>query len=216
MIYLFLGQDAFSKEAQLKALREKFLAKEVQDFNLDILYARELTLKELQKRLLCLPVKTPKRLIVIKESQDLKEEVRTFLLGYSRKPYPQVILILDMSRQDKRDEFANRISPYAKVFRFKEEPRIDSFTLSRSIELRKPDYALKVLSQLLKNGERPERILGGLRFAWERGVASPLETRRRLRLLLNCDRDIKTGRLSPAFALERLIIGLCCLGGPLH
>ncbi len=216
MVYLFLGQDIFSKEIQFKALKQKFLTKELEQFNLDILYARELTLKELQERLLCLPVKTTKRLILIKEAQDLKEEIREFILKYARKPYPQIILILDAQQQERSNEFISQLSRYAKTLRFKETPKVDAFTLSRSIELKKPDYALRVLNQLLKDGERPERILGGLRFTWERGVGHPLEMRRRLKLLLNCDRDIKTGRLNPTFALEKLIIGLCGLSSPLH
>ena len=67
------------------------------------------------------------------------------------------------------------------------------------------------LSKLLEEGERPERILGGLRYAWERDAASPLETRRRLKALLTCDIEIKTGKIKPVFALERLVIKLCGL-----
>jgi DNA polymerase III delta subunit len=71
-----------------------------------------------------------------------------------------------------------------------------------------------VLNQLLKKGERPERILGGLRYSWENSIATPLETRRRLKALLNCDIDIKTGRLKADFALERLVVSLCSLAKP--
>jgi len=216
MVYLFLGQDTFSKETQFKSLKQKFLEPNLEQFNLDVLYARELTLKGLQERLLCLPVKTAKRLILIKEAQDLKEDVRDFILKYAIKPLPQVILVLDAWQQERSNEFINRLSRYAKTLTFKTTPKVDSFTLSRSIELRRPDYALRILNQLLREGERPERILGGLRFSWERSTASPIEMRRRLKLLLNCDRDIKTGRLNPAFALEKLIIGLCGLSKPLH
>jgi hypothetical protein len=63
----------------------------------------------------------------------------------------------------------------------------------------------------LQNGERPEMILGGLRSNYERNVFKPLERRKRLKLLLNCDIEIKTGRLKPELALEKLVAGLCYL-----
>ncbi len=63
--------------------------------------------------------------------------------------------------------------------------------------------------RLLENGERPERILGGLRYAVEKTTYHPLESKKRLKFLLNCDTDIKTGRLKAEFALERLVVALC-------
>jgi DNA polymerase III delta subunit len=216
MVYLFIGEDSPSKNTQISRIKQQFFSKELEQFNLDILYARELTLVLLQERLLCLPVKAKKRLIVIKEAQALKEGVKEFLLEYAKKPRSQIILILDVECWARKDEFINQIYKYAKTFRFKETIRPDTFTLNRQIELGRPDYALRVLSQILKEGERPERILGGLRYAWERGVGHPITMRKKLGLLLNCDIDIKTGRLKPVFALEKLVISLCSLGKSFH
>lgn len=212
MIYLFLGQDSFSKDRQLKLLKQQLLTKETEQFNLDTLYAKELQLKTLQERLLCLPVKSAKRIVVIKNVQELKAETREFLLKYAKAPLKHIVLVLDVSEFDKKDEFVNRISRLAKIFRFKEEFRPDTFALNRQIALKKPDSALRILDQLLQEGERPERILGGLRYAWEKDALLPFESRRRLKLLLNCDIEIKTGRLRPVFALEKLVISLCGLG----
>jgi DNA polymerase III delta subunit len=209
VVYLFVGEDNISKDIKLNKLKQDTLPKEVEHFNLDTLYAKELTLRDLQEKLLCLPVKAKKRLIVIKYAEALREDAKEFLINYVKKPYPKIILVLDISRTQPKDEFINRILKYTHVFRFKEPIRIDTFTLSRQIDLRKPDYALKILSQLLKNGEKPERILGGLRYCWERDAHYSLEMRRRLKLLLECDIDIKTGRLKPAFALEKLVVSLC-------
>lgn len=211
MLYLLIGQDSLSKDIQLKRLKQEFLAREFEQFNLDILYAKELTLKELQEKFLCLPVKSPKRIIVIKEAQSLKEESKEFILKFVAKPDKQLILVLDITLRNRRDEFINRIYKYAKVLHFKEIVLPDTFTLSRQINLKKPDYALRILNQLLKNGEKPEMILGGLRYSGERDSLSSLEMRKRLRFLLNCDIEIKTGKLKAPFALEKLIVNLCAL-----
>ena len=91
---------------------------------------------------------------------------------------------------------------------------MDTFALSRAIDLKKPAYALGVLSELLKNGEKPERIMGGLRYSWENSSTDALVVRKRLQILLSCDIDIKTGRLKPDFALEKLVLNLCRLANP--
>lgn len=214
MVYLFIGQDSLSKALKLKAIKSEFLKEQTAPFNFDILYAKELTLRDLQEKLIYLPVRSPKRILVIKEAQNLKGESKEFIIKYVRTPYKQIILILDIDKQDNKDEFINRICKYVRIIRFRETKQIDTFTLSRQIELKRPDYALRLLNQLIKDGERPERILGGLRYSLERSTPATLELKRRLRLLLNCDIDIKTGRLKPVFALERLLIQLCSLIPP--
>lgn len=209
-VFLFIGQDSLSKEARIKALRESNFPKELEQFNLDILHAKDLNLKTLQERLLCLPFKSKIRLVVVKGAQDLKEDAKEFLYQYFKKPRPSIILVLDINSYNSKDGFLKNISGYCQVLRFKEETRVDTFSLGRAVELKKCNFSLSILNQLLENGERPERILGGLRYSWERNAMSPIEKKRRLKLLLDCDSDIKTGRLKPDFALEKFIVHLCC------
>lgn len=209
MVYLFIGEDSSSKALKLKEIREENLSKDTEDFNLDRLYAEGLTLKALQEKLFYLPVECPKRIVVIKDAQNLKNEVKEFILEFVKKPPKELILILDITAKEKAVEFVTQLYSSAKTIRFKETQDLNTFHLNHQLVLKKPALALRVLSRLLKNGERPERILGGLRYSWEKERLSPLERKRKLRLLLNCDIEMKTGRLKPALALEKLIIGLC-------
>lgn len=219
-VYLFVGRDIVGqdglskKQATLKEIKESLLSKTTEDFNLDTLYSKDLTLKNLQEKLLCLPFKSKRRIIVIKEAQGLKEDMKEFILRFAKKPEGGIILVLDIEQPLSKDNFVKELYNYAKVYRFNEPARLDTFALSRSIDQRRPEQALRILSELLQDGEKPERILGGLRFAWEKAAASPSEVKKRLQLLLNCDLDIKTGKLKPFFALEKLIISLCSLGKP--
>jgi len=215
-VYLFIGQDSISKEARLKKIKEEFLSKGIEQFSFDTLYAKDFNLKQFQERLLFFPFKSPKRIIVIKNAQDLKEEIRDFILRYIKKPFSRVLLVLDITsagydREEKLEEFIHTLTRYAQVVRFREEPRgVDSFMLARQIDLKKPEYALRILNQLYRDGEKPERILGGLRYSWQKYTKDPLEKRKKLKHLLNCDIDIKTGKLKADFALEKLIVKLCC------
>ena len=208
-VYLFIGQDSFSKDIQIKKIKEQFLSRELEYFNFDTLYSKELNRIDLQERLLSLPLKVKKRIVIIKDAQSLKENIKEFLLNYVKNPSPKILLILDINRYNPKDEFIRHITRYCKTFRFREPLHLDAFTLSRYISPRSADYALRILHQLLKNGEKPERILGGLRYAWGKDTINSLERRKRLKTLLNCDLDIKTGRLKPDFALEKLVIKLC-------
>jgi len=208
-ICLLIGSDVIAKEIQLKRLKQEFLSPQLQDFNLDKLYAKEIDLKDIQERFLAVPLKSQRRIIIIKGADYLSAEAQEFFLSYSKKPHKQLILILDYERYDYKDGFIKAITRYSKVIRFKETVNPDTFALSRQIELRKTDSALRILSQLLKNGEVPERILGGLRYAWEKSGREGDPARKKLKFLLNCDIEIKTGRLPPAFALEKLVVSLC-------
>ena len=212
-VYLFVGQDSPPKDKIIAKIKEEHLPANLQDFNFDRLYAADLTLKDLQEKLLCLPAGAKKRMIIVNNAQKLSGEIKKFISDYVRKPQEHIILVLDMDKAEVKDEFVNSLSRYTTSY-IKEEARLDTFSLFRQIELRKPGSSLKVLRQLLDKGERPERILGGLRYVWETRSFDPLETRKKLRLLLLCDIDIKTGRLRPDFALEKLVINLCCLKNP--
>lgn len=209
MVYLLIGQDVLAKEIQLKKIKQKFLSPELQDFNLDTLYAKEITLKQIQEKFLAIPVKSANRIIIIKDASSLEEASQDFILAYAQQPDQQLILVLDFEQYDYQDKFIKNLSTNASVMRFKETTNPDTFALNRQIELRKTDYALRLLDQLLKNGEPAERILGGIRFAWEKQNLQTADARKKLKLLLNCDVEIKTGRLKPACALEKLVVNLC-------
>lgn len=216
MVYLLLGQDIQAKNSKLKAIKQESLRPGTEQFNLDVLYAKELALKDLQEKLLSLPVKSPRRIVVIKDAQNLKQELKDFILDYVKKPYKQVDLVLDTDQQIKAKEFISSLQGSVNVFHTKEVRQPDTFDLGRSINSGRTDAALRLLNQLLKDGQRPEMILGGLRYCLQRDAVSSQEMRRRIKLLLDCDIDIKTGRLKALFALEKLIIGLCGPAKPFH
>lgn len=207
MVYLLLGQDASSKDIKLKAIKQEFISKDYQQFNCDTLYAKELDLSGLQEKILTLPFKSKKRVIVIKNAHALKSNIKEFIIRYVKNPLEHLVMILDLETIDTKDEFVRDIRGACQLFRFKDNPKVDTFVLSRQIEAKRIESALKVLNQLFQDGEKPERILGGLRYSWER--YDSIETKRRLKALLDCDIDVKTGRLKPEFALEKLVIRLC-------
>ena len=209
MVYLLIGQDVLSKDTALKQIKEKFLTPELAQFNQDVLYAKDLDILSFQERLLTLPVKSPKRIIIIKDSQNLKENIKEFILKTAATASSSTVLVLDFAQRSYKDEFIRRLSGFAQVKEFKATSKPDAFALSRQIEMKKMDAALSILIQLLDEGEKPERILGGLRYAWEKNNTASPQARRKLQALLACDIEIKTGKLKANLALEKMVISLC-------
>ena len=209
-VILFTGTDSGSKDIKLRELKRQFFNQDLEQFNFDVFYGKELSLNNLQEKLLSFPVNAKKRIVVIRLAQQLKPEIKNFVLDFAKKD-SATILVLDFENVPPRDEFFKKISRYSKLVPFKEAEQLNTFILSRQIELKRMDQALKILNQLLEKGEKPERILGALRYVWERSPGRGMETRKKLKLLLNCDLDIKKSRMKPVFALEKLVVSLCSL-----
>lgn len=210
-VYLLIGTDSVSKDANIRKIKQELLGNTSVNFNFDAFHQRDLSLKDLQERILSLPLKSKKRVILIKEAQDLKDQIKEFILNYAKNPHSSIVLILDSDESEYKNDFIKALSKLALVERFKTDVALDTFALTRQIEARRMDSALLILNQLLKDGEKPEKIMGGLRYTWGKNKASSLETKRKLKSLLTCDLDIKTGKLRPDFALEKLVIKLCSL-----
>jgi DNA polymerase III delta subunit len=210
MVYLFIGQDGPAKEAKIETLkRGLFPMKDMGNFNFDTLYADGLDLDTLQETLLRLPIGAKNRLVWLRRSQKLKERLKEYLRAYVRKPFAHTTLIVDMEHFDRKDVFQASLISSAKVLRFDEKEALDPFDLCDEIDRRDVKSGLKILHELIDNGTRPETILGALRYAWEKGYLPVDEKKRRFKFLLSCDISIKTGKIKPLFALERLIVGLC-------
>lgn len=206
MIYLFVGEDKFSKDIKLEKIKREFFSRELESFNFDLLYAKDLSLLSLQEALQRLPCKAKKRIILVKEAALLKEPLKTYLLAYSKKPAGSNILILDTETTERKNPFLNTLLPHVRKFQFPGKEKPDVFKLYWLVNQKRLSSALRLLRQLLLEGQPPEQILGGLRYKCENERLNYQEKKRRLGLLLSCDLEMKTGRLRPDLALERLLV----------
>lgn len=208
MVYLFIGQDSISKDAALEKLKQETSPQRSSHFDHDTLYGKDTNLKKLQELLLFFPFRGS-RMVVVRNAHELKDEAKKFLLEFVKKPHDRLELVLDVEHNDLRNIFLEGLKKHCRVSYFKEKRQWTVFDLARAMEARDCRESLGILNRLLSDGEKPERLLGGLRASWQRRMNDPRELERRLRLLLDCDVAIKTGRLKPTLVLERLVIGLC-------
>jgi len=212
MVYIFIGEDEISKKRKLDSLKKEFLSKDTKEFNYDILYAKKMDLERFKELLNSSTFGGNIRLVLIKDALDLSNPLKEFILSYLKRQDPKTILIIDIKDFDSKDKFIQRVLRYAKVFRFRGSIKVNAFDLSRTLEKKDIISSLNILFKLLSKGERPERILGGLRYQWiNDNLLNFEEKKRRLALLLDTDFSLKTGRIKPEFALELLVTKLCTL-----
>ena len=212
-VYLFIGSDTPSKDTALSELAQQTLAPDTRDFNFDVLHChdREFSLKVLQEKLLYHAAAGVQRMVVLRDVESAKADVKKFLSAFIQAPPEGLILVLDAERGDPKDEFFRSLERHARVQRFREEAAPNTFALGRLIEARKTAQSLEMLHRLLDAGEKPERIMGGLRASWQRYPPEQPAVKKRMRLLLAADLQVKTGKIKPVFALERMGVALCGL-----
>ncbi len=209
MIYLFAGEDFLSKQEKISSLKKQLFPPDTESFNYDSFQAKELTLPLLKELLSRLPVSAKQRLLVIKDALKLKPDIQEYLLSPPALP-GFVVLVLDIAGLPREQNvFSGRLLKMAKVVNFKSQPEINAFGLARTIERGNAAGALNILADLLAGGERPERILGALRYQFVRPGLPLEEVRDKIRLLLETDNNLKTGRIKGSFALEALVVRLC-------
>jgi len=210
-IYLFIGQDQVSKDRKIAAIKKTIFKHRIEEFNFESFYGKELGLCELKESLNRLPIDADKRLVVIKNIEYLSAPQKTYLVSFLKKPFQHIILILETSHLDTKDAFITSILGLIQVYRFRTSRATNVFDLGRAISQAKTVSALNILSRLVNQQEKATRLLGGLFWQWQRdkGRLSAVEQKRQLKIFLDTDIDIKTGKLKPELALELLVINLC-------
>lgn len=209
-IYLLLGDDVPAKEANLEKIKKQFLSDNLKEFNFDILYGSELSLRVIQEKILFLPFESKKRVILVKQIEDLKKDIKEFLVEYLQEPQDNLIFIFDSDEADLKDDFLKNISKISNIINVGTRQLKDTFDLAKKIEEKEIISSLKILRKLLEDGEKPERILGGLRARWQKNNRDLDQYKRRIGLFLKCDQEIKTGKAKPSYSLEQLVVKLCC------
>ena len=220
MFYLFIGEDESAKRDKINSLKSELLEKGFEDFNCESFYAKELTLPLFKEALSRLPLESPQRIVVIKDVFKLKDELKDYFAAQIEKLPEDLILILESAVIPKTESaFVNKISRYGKVIPFKAKEKIDAFGLARAIERKDASFALNLLVDLFRNGEKPEMILGALRhrfvksdyFSAAQNSLKLKEKKEKVGLLMEADLNLKTGKVKPEFALEILVVKLCGL-----
>ncbi|MFC1704299.1 hypothetical protein ACFL1E_05935 [Candidatus Omnitrophota bacterium] len=216
MLYLFVGSDPVSKKRKIEQLKKECAGTsgDLTAFNYSAFFGKDLDAVTLQEEFQRLPTNASKRLIVLHEIKKLSLECKKLIVSFASKPNQATLLILDVEQFDHKDAFLKKIAQGTRIFTFKREMVFNAFNLAEAIERKNSREAFRIYAQLLLKGENISRILGGLVWHWKK-VKRRMPQRvfqSGLKVFLDTDIRIKTGRMNPKLALEVLIVRLCSLG----
>ena len=200
------------KDAKLADIKDKlFPSGKGIDFDYELFHAGKLDdPDQVRKSLLSLPIMASKRLVVIRSINKLSASDKNFILEFAKSKREDIVLILDSNDADIRKGYLNKISGYAKVFRFCKQAGKTVFDMADAICNGRGIDALKILHGLFSEGQPPLRILGALVWYWGRYKRTmSVETfRRDLLVLQEADLNIKRSRLPAQHAVEVAIVRL--------
>ena len=212
LTFLFCGEDTNAKEAKITELKNKYLTSpEALKFDYELLHAHKLEPKTLKEALISLPAVIPKRIIVIRDCQRLNPYNKDLIFEFVSQKADYAILILDTDEGDLNDSFMKKLKPLVKFVDFSKVVKLNVFDLTRVISMQKAADALKILGNLLSQGEHPLQIMGGLVWFWgkSRDKMASTHFEHWLLALQEADLNIKRSRLEPEQALEVLVVKLC-------
>lgn len=210
-VYFFVGEDAVSKERKLRSIkRELNITKDIEDFNYTFYEAKDLKKDLLKERLLQLPQGAKKILIFIRRLERASFSLKEFLVHYVKEPFPHSLVVLD-TEEPLSDEHLKDIAKYAFVFHFRVSKRVTPFDLARATFKKNIAEALRILTELIEQGQRETRLLSSLIFYWQKKSIYLAKKKEIFSLFLKTDIDIKLGRIKPKLALELLLVRLCSI-----
>jgi len=214
MHYLFLGNDSITKDEKIGELKKKILSSlEAQKFDYQVLHGNKLNSDDLKQALLFLPAVAKQRLVVIRAIHKLSLHNKKLILEFLQAGEGHVVLIFDSDESDLKNSFIAKLKTYTKTHSFSGASKENLFDMTRAITARNPVAALKILANLLAEGNHPLQVMGGLVWFWgkSRTRLSAERFKKGLMCLQEADLNIKRSRLKPEHTLEVLVVKLISL-----
>ncbi len=213
-ISIIIGDDPHPKEKKLASLKEQCLtSSDALKLDYDSLDAHKLSPRILQETLLALPAVADRRLVVVRNCQQLSKPVKDVLVAYAAAPFEHVFLVLEAARLTSADPFIKKFLKKADIFDFSSKGKPNVFDMTKAISARQTAEALRILAELLTEGDQPLHIMGALVWFWReiKNRLSPARYREGLQFLQDADLNIKRSRLYPDYALELVVVQLTSL-----
>ena len=214
MSYFILGEDRTLKDQKITELKKKFIvSSDILVFDHDVLDAQKLSAENLKKTLLALPTLASHRLVIIHNVHKLDAQNQKIIQDFFKAKNVKTVLILESQTLKPQDSFVKSLGSAVHVIHCALPQPLNVFDMTKAMGLRRADEALKILYQLVSDGNHPLQIMGGLSWYWGkcRERVSRLKFQKGLSVLQEADLNIKRSRLKPEQAVEVAVVKLCGL-----
>ncbi|MDB4349582.1 DNA polymerase III subunit delta [Omnitrophica bacterium] len=117
-VYLFCGEDSFSREEARRRLLSRVLQPGPGELNRDAYDAKDDS-ADIFNALDTMPFLSGKRVVIINHIEHLSEPKKESFLAYLKNPREHICLVLESSQSALDNKFIKAVSGYAKTFLFK-------------------------------------------------------------------------------------------------
>jgi DNA polymerase-3 subunit delta len=125
--YLFYGPEEFWREIVLDEIEKGLIPDSVKDFNLDILYADDVPAGEVLNRARLVPFMSPRRLIIVRRTEQYSKADRELFLSYMDNPPESTCIIWVWGGADAKDRFFVRCRESGRAVNFKKLTEGEAF-----------------------------------------------------------------------------------------
>jgi DNA polymerase III delta subunit len=216
MHYLLLGNDTSLKDTQLnKIKRELFSDTDSQRMDSETLDGHKLSPEKLKIALLSLPALAEKRFVHIRQAEKLSKENLALLEDFLKGDSSHVVVVLDAVSWEAKSEARKSILHAVRTIGREEAAGANVFDMMDLVGRGDTARALKVLKGLFDRDEEPERVLGGMIWAWSNKIKPRTQSpkyKKGLLILQEADHQLKRVRFPDrGYALEIALVKLSYL-----
>jgi DNA polymerase III delta subunit len=213
MHYLLLGTDTSLKDTQLQKIKREFFP-DGDSFRMDCetLDGFKLSTEKLKIALLSLPALAERRLIIVRHAERLSKENLTLLEDFLKSDQVHAAVVLDAMTWDAKSETRKNILLAVRTIGREEAAGSNVFDMMDFLGRGDSVRAIRILKEVVDRDGEPERVLGGMLWAWSNKLkprVPAVKYKKGLLILQEADRQLKRVRFPErGYALEIALIKL--------
>ena len=117
-LYFIHGKERFLVDRAVEILRGKVLDPRTKDFNYDLFNGKEATAGRVTSAARTLPMMAKRRLVLIRDADEMKADELTGLIPYVQKPCAETCLVFVADKADQRLKFFTAFKKHGVLLKF--------------------------------------------------------------------------------------------------
>lgn len=216
MHYLLLGTDTSLKDTQLQKIKRDIFP-DGDSFRMDCeaLDGFKLPEEKLKIALLSLPALAERRLVIVRHAERLSKENLELLEDFFKAGHNNASVVLDAATWDSKSEVRKNILLAVRTIGREDAAGDNVFDMMDLLGRGDSVRALRVLKEISDRDGEPEKVLGGMLWAWSNKIkprVPPAKYKKGLLILQEADHQLKRVRFPErGYALEIALVKLSCL-----
>ena len=216
MHYLLLGTDTSLKDTQLQKIKRDIFP-DGDSFRMDCetVDGFKLSPEKFKIALMSLPALAERRLIIVRHAERLSKENLELLAEFLKAGHAHASVVLDAVTWEAKSEVRKNILHAVRTIGREDAAGANVFDMMDLVGRGDTSRALKILHEILERDEEPERVLGGILWAWSNKVKPRVQApkyEKGLLILQEADYQLKRVRFPErGYALEIALVKLSSL-----